>query len=338
MLSRLSGALLIASMATCPVIAQEDAASSFNKKSMTMIIGNTAGGTYDLYGRLVARFLGKFIPGNPTIVPENMPGAGTIRAANHLYNVAPRDGTVLGIVAETVAVEQAVGNAAVRYDAANFTWVGRLVSSAGVHIIWSKSKAHTFEDLKRYEVLTAGTGAGNVAETVPMLMNALLGTKFKLVRGYPSATEAMLAIERGEVEGTAVNWTSMRTVRADWVRDQKIRVLFQYLGARNSKLPDAPALGELGETEEAKQLFRLYGSMGDIGRSIFAAPGVPPANAKILREAFNAMMLNPDFIAEANRLGAELEPATGEELQSWITKTLQVPSSAVEKAKTIFAR
>ena len=207
-----------------------------------------------------------------------------------------------------------------------------------VSAVYPGASAQTLEDARTHEVLTAGTGAGNVAETVPMLMNALLGTKFKIVRGYPSATEAMLAIERGEVEGTAVNWTSMRTARADWVRDNKIKVIFQYLGSRNPKLPDAPALGELGDTEEARQLFRLYGSMGDIGRSIFAAPGVPAQNAKILRDAFNAMVRDPEFMAEAERLGAELEPATGEELQSFISRTLEVQPSAVEKAKAIFAK
>ena len=329
---------LSAAFIAAPAMAQEDPAALFGKKTITVFIGNTAGGTYDLYGRLAARFLGKFIPGNPTIVAENMPGAGTIRAANHVYNVAPKDGTALGVVAETVAVEQAVGNSAVRYDAAKFTWVGRFVSSAGVHIMWNTSKVQSLDDARSFEALTAGTGAGNVAETVPMLMNALLGTKFKLVRGYPSATEAMLALERGEVEGTAVNWTSMRTVRADWVRDNKIKVIFQYLGQRNPKLPDAPALGELGNDLESRQLFQLYGSMGDIGRSIFAAPGVPAANAKILRDAFNAMVRNEEFMAEATRLGAELEPATGDELQAWISRTLEVPQSAVDKAKAIFAR
>ena len=338
MFSKLILVAISAALIMGPAKAQQDPASIFGKKTITVFIGNTAGGTYDLYGRLVARFIGKFIPGNPAIVPENMPGAGTIRAANHVYNVAPRDGTALGVVAETVAVEQAIGNTAVRYDAAKFTWIGRMVSSAGVHIMWHTSKVQSLDDARIYEGLTAGTGAGNVAETVPILLNALLGTKFKLVRGYPSATEAMLALERGEVEGTAVNWTSIRTVRADWLRENKVKVIFQYLGQRNPKLPDAPALGELGNDEEARQLFRLYGSMGDIGRSLFAAPGLPAPNAKILRDAFNSMVQNQDFTAEANRLGAELEPATGEELQAWIGKTLEVPQSAVDKAKAIFVR
>ena len=333
---RLLGVLLAS---LCAQAAQaQDAAPYFAKKTITIYIGNTAGGTYDLYGRLAARFLGRFIPGNPTIVAENMPGAGTLRAANFIYNVAPRDGTALGIVAETVAIEQAMANPSVQYDARRFTWVGRLVSSAGVHVMWHTSKVQSIEDAKVHEGLLAGTGAGNVGETVPALMNAFLGTKFRIVRGYPSASEAMLAMERGEVEGVAANWIGLKASKPDWIRDGKIKVILQYLPKRSRDIPDAPSLGDIGVSEESRQLFGLYGSMALVGRSLFAAPDVPPANAKILRDAFDAMGRDPEFLAEAARVGADLDMASGKDLQDSIGETLTVPQSAIEKAKAIYAK
>ena len=185
--------------------AQEDRGEIFAKKNITIYVGNTAGGSYDLYGRLAARFIGKFIPGNPTVVVQNMPGAGSLRVANFIYGAAPKDGTALGIVVETVAIEQALGNSSVQYDARQYTWIGRLAASAGVHVMWHTSKVQSIEDAKKSEALVAGTGTGSVAETVPTLLNALIDTKFKIVRGYPASNEAMLAMERGEVEGVAAN-------------------------------------------------------------------------------------------------------------------------------------
>src|ERR1700719_5176228 len=151
--------------------------ADFSRKTITIYIGNTAGGTYDLMGRLVARHLGHFLPGNPTVVPENMPGAGTLRAANHIFNVAPKDGTALGIVTETIAVEQALHNPAVQFDARKLAWIGRVAASNAVHIMWHTSKVQSIEDAKRFEATVAGTGAGHAAETVPTLLNAVIGTK-----------------------------------------------------------------------------------------------------------------------------------------------------------------
>ena len=343
MQTRLSGAKWLLAAAAAVVaapaaLAQEDVSAIFAKKTITIYIGNTAGGTYDLYGRLLARFLGRHIPGNPTVVAENMPGAGTIRAANYVYNAAPKDGTALGIVSETVAIEQALKNSAVQYDARKYTWIGRVVGSNAIHMMWHTSKVQSLDDAKKYEAPLAGTGAGNVAEVIPTLLNALIGTKFKIVRGYPAANEALLAMERGEVEGSSSNWLTVKVGKRDWLRDGKVKVILQDLPARGPDLPDVPALGELGDTLEAKQLFGLYASMGAIGRAFFAAPGVPAVNAKLLRDGFAATTRDPEFIAEANRLGGDLDLATGEELQRAVEKTLAVPASTLDRAQAIFAR
>ena len=168
-------------------------------KTITISIGYTAGGSYDLYGRLAARHIGRHIPGQPTVVAQNMPGAGSLKAANYLYEVAPRDGTALGVVVESIALEQALSNPAAQYDVAKFIYIGRLATSNNIFMQWHTSKVQSIEDSKRIESSLAGTGPGSIAETVPRLLNALAGTKFRLISGYPASNEAMLAMERGEV-------------------------------------------------------------------------------------------------------------------------------------------
>lgn len=312
--------------------------ADFAHKTITIYIGNTAGGTYDLMGRLVTRHLGRFLLGNPTVVPENMPGAGTLRAANYIFNIAPRDGTALGIVTETIAVEQALHNPAVQFDARKLLWIGRLAASNAVHIMWHTSKVQSIADARRFEATVAGTGAGNVAETVPTLLNAVIGTRFKIIKGYPAANEAMLAMERGEVEGAAVNWTTVKTAKAQWLADKKIKVILQDVAERGPELPDVPALGELGDSLEAKQLLGLYANTGAIGRSFFAPPGLPPAIVKALREGFAAMTKDPAFIADANQVNAELDIGSGEAVQSAVERTLNVPEPVLQRAREIFAR
>jgi tripartite-type tricarboxylate transporter receptor subunit TctC len=312
--------------------------ADFARKTITIYVGNTAGGTYDLMGRLVARHLGHFLPGNPTVVAENMPGAGSLRAANHIFNVAPKDGTALGIVTDTIAVEQALRNPAVQFDARKLTWIGRVAASNAVQIIWHTAKVQSIEDAKRFEATVAGTGAGNAAETVPTLLNAVIGTKFKIIKGYPAANEAMLAVERGEVESAVPNWATMKTTRASWLREGKAKVILQYLSERGAELPDVPALGELGDTPEAKQLLGLYANTGAIGRAFFAPPGLPPTVMKALREAFLAMSRDPGFTADAQQINADIDIGSGEDVQKAVDQTLNVPESVLQRAREIFAR
>ena len=318
-----------------PASAQEN---EFAGKSVTISIGNTAGGTYDLMGRLVARHLGRHLPGHPTVIPENMPGAGTLRAANFIANVAQKNGTALGIVSESLAIEQALKNSAVQYDAAKLVWIGRVAASNAVHIMWHTSKVQSIEDAKRYEATMAGTGPGNLAEIIPTLFNAVLGTKFKIVRGYPAANESMLAMERGEVEGATVNWTTVKTAKAQWLREKKVKVILQDLPTRGPELKDVPALGELGDSTESKQLLGLYANTGPIGRAFFAPPGVPAATVKTLRDGFMAMTKDPEFLADAKKINAELDIGTGDDVLKAVQQTLNVPESVLQRAREIFGR
>jgi tripartite-type tricarboxylate transporter receptor subunit TctC len=334
---KIVAAVLALAWSAASAASAEDA--DFAGKTITIYIGNPAGGTYDLVGRLVARHLGAHLPGHPTVIAENMPGAGSLRAAAYLYNVAPKDGTALGIVTETLAVEQALDNPAVQFDAAKFTWIGRVVASNAVHIMWYTSKVHSIDDAKRYEATVAGTGAGNVSEVVPALLNAVIGTRFKVVRGYQAANETMLAMERGEVEGAGVNWTMVKATRAQLLRDNKIIVILQDLPAREHDLPDVPALGELGQSLEAKQLLGLYANTGAIGRAFFAPPGLPPATAAALRNGFIAMTKDPEFVGDAKKISAdELNVGSGEQVLAAVERTLNVPQSVLKRAREIFGR
>src|SRR4051812_40060814 len=272
-------ALWLRTLAIAALLAAGDAAAQpaeqfFARKTVTITIGYTAGGSYDLYGRMVARHLGKHIPGQPTLIAQNMPGAGSLKAANYLYEVAPKDGTALGVVVESAALEQALANPAVQYDAAKFTYVGRVATSNNIFMQWHTAKVQSLEQAKHAETSLAGTGPGSIAETVPRLLNALIGTRFKLISGYPASREAMLAMERSEVDGASSSWAAVKISKKDWLREHKVTIILQTAPERSSELAQIPSLGELGETAEDKQVLALYAGGSAIGRSVLAPPGI----------------------------------------------------------------
>jgi tripartite-type tricarboxylate transporter receptor subunit TctC len=267
-----------------------------------------------------------------------MPGAGSMRAANYLYEIAPKDGTALGVIVESAALEQALANPAVQYDAAKYTYIGRLATSNNVMMQWHTARVQSLEDAKRIETTKSGTGPGSIAETVPRLLNALIGTKFRLISGYPASAEAMLAMERGEVDGSSSSWTAVKVGKQAWLRDNKVRIILQTAPKRAADIPDAPALGEIGNTPEDKQVFALYASGSAVGRSLIGAPGIPADRVKLLRVAFNTMVKDPDFVAEFRRGNIELDPLPGDELQQLILQTLNIPSSVRQRAKLAFGR
>lgn len=326
--------------ATCLAAAPSAQAQEpfFARKTITISIGYTAGGSYDLYGRLIARHLGKYIPGQPAVVAQNMPGAGSLKAAAYIYEVAPRDGTALGVIVESAALEQALGNPAAQYDASKFTYLGRVATSNNIFMQWHTSKVQSIEDSKKIESSLAGTGPGSIAETVPRLLNALAGTKFRLVSGYPASNEAMLAMERGEVEGSSSSWAAVSVGKKDWLRDKKIRIILQTAPERTKDLPDSPALPEIGATEQDKQVYQLYASGSAIGRSLIGPPEIAPERVKILRDAFNAMVKDADFNADIRKLNVDLDPLTGERVEELIMRTLNVPQAVRERAKLAFGR
>ena len=311
---------------------------AFAGKTITIYVGYTAGGSYDLYGRLISRHLGQHLAGRPTVVVQNMPGAGSLKAANYLYEVAPRDGTALGVVVESTALEQALANPAAQYDAAKFTYVGRVATSNNIFMMWHSAKVQSIEDAKRSAAAMAGTGPGSIAETIPKLLNAFLGTKFKLISGYPASTEAMLAMERGEVDGSSSSWAAVKVAKQDWLREKKIKIILQTTPQRIPELPDTPSLGEIGTTAEDRQVFALYASGSAIGRSLIGPPGIAAARVQALREGFDAMVKDAEFVADVRKIDIELDPLPGAAVAQLVAQTLDVPAAVRERAVNAFGR
>jgi len=327
-----------AAMLVMPLAYGQPADPFFARKTITIYVGYTPGGSYDLYARLIARHLGKHIPGNPTVVAQNMPGAGSMKAANYIYQVAPKDGTALGVIVESAALEQVLGNTAAQYDAAKFTYVGRVATSNNVFMQWHTSKVQSIADSQRIESTLAGTGPGSIAETIPRLFNAIIGTKFRLVSGYPASTEGMLAMERGEVEGASSSWAAVFVSKQNLLREKKVRIILQTQPERHQDLPDAPSITEYGNTPEDRQVTALYASGSGVGRSLLGPPDIPDDRLKVLRDAFSALVKDPDFVADIRKLNVELDPLPGERVQDLIARTLAVPAAVRERAKVAFGR
>lgn len=327
--------LLLAAGWPAPAAAQQAVEDFYRGRKIDLIIGYSPGGSYDLYARLVARHLGPHIPGKPLIVPRNMPGAGSRTAATWVYNLAPRDGTVLATADQSLALQQAAGDARIQFDTAKFIYIGNPNVENNTTVTWHTSGVKTIEDAKRREVTMGATG-GSTSSQYPKAMNALLGTKFKIILGYPGGNDINLAMERGEVEGRGSNsWASWKATRPQWIAEKKINILVQIGFKKAPDLPDVPLLMDLGANEADRTLLRILSASTQIGRPIFTAPGVPPERVAALRQAFDAMVRDPAFLAEAKQLNFDIEPVGGEELQKLVAEIIAIPSEQKERLKTI---
>jgi tripartite-type tricarboxylate transporter receptor subunit TctC len=307
----------------------------YKGKTINFYIGFAGGGSYDFYARLIARFIGKYIPGNPTVVPQTMTGAGSFQLANYLFASAPKDGTALGTVTQTVALEEALHSPGVRYKAAEFNWIGRATAILEIALAGKDAKAKTIAAARQYETPVAGTGSGSPSEGYPRLMNALTGTKFKIISGYPGSTQAMKALEAGEVDGAFSSWNTLKRTRQEGLRNHELTILYQCALERHPDLADIPTDVELAATDEARQVLAFYTSSAAVGRSIVAPPGIPPERVNVLRRAFDATIRDPEFLGEIERAQQEFQPASGEELQQIIQDTAGVPHAIVERTEAI---
>jgi tripartite-type tricarboxylate transporter receptor subunit TctC len=331
-LQSMCGAAMIAAI---PSLAQAQTVEQFYKgKNINLYIGYATGGGYDFFGRLTARHMGRHVPGNPTIIPQNMPGAGSLKAANYMYSVAPKDGTALGIITQTVAIEEALGTQGVQYKSADFNWIGRVTSNVEISLMWHTSKVKTIEDAKKFEVPVAGTGPGSPAEVYPKILNAVVGTKFKVITGYPGSNDGLIAMERGEVDGALTSWNTTKTSKKAWLDEKKINIIVQFAAERHAEIPDVPTAVELGTTKEQKQVLDLFVSGATVGRSIMATPGVPADRLKALRAAFDAMIKDKVFLDEVEKTKAEFDPMSGEKLQDVVVNMSKIPPDVLKLAKT----
>lgn len=336
---RMAFAAMTALVSAGGALAQQSAEDFYkSKRTVNLYIGYAPGGSYDLYGRMVARHLGKHIPGQPNVVPNNMPGAGSLQAANFIYNVAPKDGSALGALGETLAMEQALRNPGVKYDATKLTWIGRIASSNNIHLVWHTAKAQSVADTKSIEMTVAGTGPANLAETVPRLLNAIAGTKFKVISGYASSGPGMLAMERGEVDGAGTSWAAVKAGKQSWLKEKKIRIILQNLPERDPELPDVPTLLEFAGNDADRQLMSLYVSGGAIGRATSAPPGLPPHITAALRAAFQQMVKDPELMADLKKARLDLAPADHAYLEKTVANTVQIPDAVRERVREIFGK
>ena len=305
----------------------------FKGKQVTIQIGYGSGGSYDVYGRLAARYLGKHLPGNPTVIAQNVTGAGSLTLANQLYRTAPKNGTVLGIIGQTIPVDQVLGGSGINFDSAKFNWIGRMADGVETIITWHTVPAKTMDDAKTTQIVIAATGPSSGAAIYPTILNNLIGTQFKVIRGYDGTKEMLLAMERGEAGGCgAINVATLTSQFPDWLRDKKINVLTQVSVMRHPAFPDVPTIVELAKNEEDKKVMQVFAVSGDIGRSILAPPDMAPDLVKVLRASFMAMMNDADLLATAKTANLDIGPMDGAQLQALIEEVGRFPPAVVEKA------
>jgi tripartite-type tricarboxylate transporter receptor subunit TctC len=316
----------------------QDRTEFYKGKTITITIGFNPGGNYDFVGRLVSRHIGKQLPGNPNGVGVNMAGAGSFRAANYLFNAAPKDGTMLGIVSSSIAIEEALGTKGVNYKSAEFNWIGRVSFILQVLTTYGNSKTRRIEDALTNETPMAGTGPGSPSEGYPKVLNGVLGTRFKVVSGYRSSTEGMLAMEKGEVDGGLPSWNNIKRSRTHWIAEKKAYPLVQFVFERHPDLPNVPTSVELAKTPADRAVLAFYTSSEELGRSIIAPPGVPADRIKLLRQAFDAMLKDKAFLAEVEKTKLEFNPLSGETMQKLVADTAATPKDVIERTRNLLGR
>lgn len=331
-------ALAALSAAALPVRA-DPVAEFYKGGTIRLIIGIAVGGSYDLMGRMVARQLPKYIPGNPRIVVENMPGASGRIATNFAFNVAPRDGSVLIAAQESIPLSQAMGEPEVRYDAQQFNWIGNPIDPLSVLTVWHAVGVRSIEEAKTKEVTIGATSPAGTNYLIPKMLNDLVGTRFKIITGYTGAAAIDLAMERGEVQGRGSgSWSSYKSGRPQWISEKLLIPLVQMNLQRHPDLPDVPRLVDLANDEKTTRVFELYSITSAIGRPMFTPPGVPAERVAALRAAFDHVMKDPEFLADAERNKEEIMPVPGAELQKLVARVLATPKDTVEQLKAALAK
>jgi tripartite-type tricarboxylate transporter receptor subunit TctC len=324
--------LVLALSLSATGIARADAVEEFYRgKSVDLIVGFSPGGGYDVYARMIGRHMGKYIPGQPTIVTKNMEGAGSTRLANWLFTIAPKDGSVFGSFARGVPLDPLFGNPGPQFkDATSFSYIGSANDEVSICGANKSAGVSNFVDLTTRELVVGGFGVGTESEQHVKLMNAVLGTRIKLVKGYPGGNDVNLAMERNEVQGRCGwSWTGIRAQYMDRVKDGSLVILVQNSLAKHPDLPDVPVVMDIAKTEEERQMLRLVLGPQKMGRPIMGPPGIPPTRLEALRRAFDKTMKDPDFLREAERAQLEISPITGEEMEKIIVDAYKTPPELV---------
>ena len=336
---RWAAAAAIAATAFAPTLASADAIADFYKgKKIQLIIGFGAGEAYDVYARELARVMPKYLPGSPVFVPQNMPGAGSLNAANAIYNVAPRDGTAFGTAHRFVPLMPLLGIEGSKFDPLKFTYIGSMNRENSICIAWKGSGISTIDDVKVHEFLVGTTGAGAELTTFNATLTNLLGLKLKVVSGYRTSLEVNLAIERGEVQGRCgVSYGSLKNTEPQWLSDNKVDILIQLGLSKDPELPYVPLFGDLVTKPIDRQALQLMLAPAEIGRPIFGPPGMPADRVAALRKAFDQSLKDEDLIKDARTQRLDISPVNGQDMEALIVKAYQSPQEVVARARELVA-
>jgi hypothetical protein len=329
---------LVCGICLCgPALAQEDVAAFYRGKQLRMVVGTGPGGGYDLFARAVARHLVDHIPGNPTIVVQNQGAAGGLVMVNQLASLGPKDGTVIAAPVNGIPTAPLLEPAGAHFDSARLNWIGSTNRETYVAFAWHTAPVQSLAELLRLPLIVGATAPGTTLVDFPLVANAILGTRFKVVRGYDSTPQINVAIERGELEGNGgIGWQSVKTQTPQWIADKKITVIAQYGLKRDPELA-APMMLDLAKTDADRQALTMMFARTEYGRPYFTPPDVPAARVQALRRAFDATMRDPDFIADAAQLQLELSPMTGEDVQALVAKLAGTPPETAARVRSALA-
>lgn len=318
------------------VNASADTVEGFYRgKNISLIIGSGEGASYDLVGRLVGQYLQRYIPGHPTVVPRNMPGASSVRATEYFYNAMPRDGTSLAFVQPTVVLNK-ITDPTAKYEPREFKWLGRVGEVVTVGVVWHTAPAHTVEEATQKEVIFGAAGATGYAATIPWALNRLIGTKFNVVRGYQSMATEILALERGEVQGIgSLVWDYFPVSKPDWVEKKMVLPIYTISLARYRSLPEVPTIVELAKNDLDRNVMKLFAGTLTIGYAIAATPQIPNDRLSALRNAFDSAVRDPEFLAEAKRRDTEVDPLSGPEVDRIVADLVAMPREVIDKMNTV---
>jgi tripartite-type tricarboxylate transporter receptor subunit TctC len=311
----------------------------YRGKSLSLIIGYSVGGGYDLYGRLLARHMGKYIPGRPAIVPQNLTGAGSLRAANYIYSAAAKDGTVFGTFGRTIVTTPLLTPVLAQFDATKFTWLGSITNEVSLCVTWHSSPVKAWKDALEREVVMGGEGSGADPDVYTLLYRNVFGARWKLVAGYPGTNDTMLAMERGEVDGLCgLSWGTLITRHRQWFDEKKINVIIQAALRKQPELPDVPLALDLVKGEEQTQILKLFLTSQEMARPFAAPPDIPSDRKDALIAAFARTVQDPEFLAEAGKLNMDINPLGAKEMEGLLAGLYATPKAVVEKAAAAIAK
>lgn len=329
-------ALALACLAACAAARADEVEDFYRGATVKVLIGYDTGTGYDVFARALARHLGAYIPGKPQVLPQNMPGAASLTMMNHLYNIAPRDGSVIALPARNLYTEPLFGNDRARYDPARFSMIGNMSRDVALCVAWRGSGVSTFGDVREREILIGATAPNSISTIYPQVLNALLGTRFRIVAGYTDANAISLAMERGEIQGyCGYTIASIKSAHPDWLEKDLAKIFVLLSLERSAQAPGVPTVLELVDDEPARQALTLVFGDLTLGRPVAGPPDIPPARLAALRKAFDETMRDPEFLRDAARTKIDIDPMTGEEAARVLARILAAPAAAVKRVMDI---